>query len=491
MLRYSKLNSKQAGAFTTPSNRMIDIEIPEGMVCNLGESFIQLLLHLDTTAPVVRNFILKSTTATLTPMNIDLIRNCSLVGSKVGKLEDIRRVNVLKHNLNTMMKSSQEKLSSVDTLFQQFDLYSNQNFSLFVDFVKEGTTASKYRDISIRIPLKELFELGSQVIDTKKTGSLTIHLELENLSYLSFERVNLFNDVDEGKCENITTGSDLTKLKTKMKYPNLELTPFFVGQQLTITATAGTGAPSPAPAITSPVIINSITRNSDLSLTLGITPALPNNVTTPFTWVTPTLSEITTTTTQTLTVETCELGLCEVVGGKQEVNEMEYFTWTTEEYSSGGVKSMNKIFEVEPEAVNAFLMFDTNSSNFISNNVGVTSYRMRVDNNDVYNRDILVNKSSSKESYIHDALHYDSVYRTFLNAGYSLKDMSFLGLARNQETYVNKFSQADQQIMLCCAPMPLTQGSKKLQFNVVAEKESGSKVENVILYKQVLKSMKL
>jgi hypothetical protein len=70
--------------------------------------------------------------------------------------------------------------------------------------------------------------------------------------------------------------------------------------------------------------------------------------------------------------------------------------------------------------------------------------------------------------------------------------MAFLGLKRDvalgDAGYKTRFASDSQQIMLCCAPMPLTPMTKKLQFNV--EAKSGSTVENVILYKQVLKSIK-
>ena len=488
MLRYSKLNSKQAGSFTTPANRMIDIEIPQGMVCNLGESFIQLVLHVDSTSSLIQNICLRSTETDFIPMNIDLIRNCSLVGAKVGKMEDIRRVNTLKHNLNTLMKSSEEKLSLVDSLYQTVDYYSNQLYSPFVDYNKEGLISSKYRDVSLRIPLKDLFELGSQVIDTEKTGALTIHLELESLSYLQLSLVKLFNDPDQGDCENIAISGDLTKLITKMKYPNLELSPFYVGQTLSLT---GATNPVQSPVITprTPVTITSITRNADLSLTLGVDGAISNNGT--VAWTTLKLAEPNIQGTTSLVVSTCELGLAEMVGGSVKENALEYFTWTSEEYSNGQ-RTMNKIFEVEPEAVNAFLLFDTNSSNLISNNINVSSYRMRVDNNDVYNRDIVVNKESSSEKRIHDSLHYDSIARTFQNAGYPLKDMAFLGLKRDVAVgdtgYKTRFASDSQQIMLCCAPMPLTPMTKKLQFNIEAKSET--LINNVIVYKQVLKSIK-
>jgi hypothetical protein len=493
MLRYSKLNSKQAGPFTTPANRMIDIEVPQGMVCSLADSFIQLVLRLDTTSTVVNNLCLVSQTPELIPMNLDLIRNCSLFGAKVGKLEDIRRVNTLKHNLNTLMKSSEEKLSLVDSLYQTVDYYSNQVYSLFVDYNKEGNQASIYRDVSLRIPMKDLFELGSQVIDTGKTGALTIHLELESLLYFTFAQVKLFNNADQGLVNAIAPGADLSTLTTATKYSNLELSPFFVGQQVNVTATTDP-TQAPPPNLSAVRTITSITRNQDLTLQLTISPALPDNVVNNFTYRNVTLTEADATGTNSLVVATCELGMAEMVGQTIKENELQYLTWTSEEYSSGGQQQMNKIFEVEPEAVNAFLMFDSNSSNFISNNIGVTSYRMRIDNNDVYNRDILVNKDNAIEFRIHDALHYDSISRTFQNAGYPLKDMAFLGLKRDvaigDAGYKERFSAGEQQIMLLCAPMPLTAMTKKLQFNIVADKGVGAKVENVILYKQVVRSIK-
>jgi hypothetical protein len=282
------------------------------------------------------------------------------------------------------------------------NLYSNSILSLFVDYNKEGTIPSQYRDIDLRIPLKDLFELGSlEMIDTSKTGKLTLHLELENSSYISVEQVKLMNDPDEGKCNNVAQSADLSQLITTTKYPNLELSPFYVGAVYTLTAVKSGGAvPNPNVATT----ITSISKNADGSLTLGISPALPDP-TGSFSWTTILLTEPTVAHTSSIIVETAELGMSEIVGGSQSsMNELSYMTFTTEEYTNGSQATMNKIFEVEPECVNAFLMFDSNSSNLISNKTTLKSYRMRVDNQDVYNRDILVNKENASESSLHLAV---------------------------------------------------------------------------------------
>jgi len=497
MFRYQKLNSKQAGSFTTPSNRMIDIQIPEGMVCNLKDSFVQLLLHLQKDSQAPENLCLVSTTDNLIPFNIDMIRNCSLVGSKIGRIEDLRRINKLRHNMKLMTKSTEEKLSQIDSLYQMKDLYAQQLLSPFLDIYKEGNVASVNRDVYLRIPLSDLFELGAmEALDTSKTGSLTIHLELEDLTYLKFINSPLITDTEnEQDMIDIEFGQPYDVLTTTVKYPNLELSPFYVGANMKLTGNVNTTPATPIPGENQNIVITAITRNANGTLSLKFEPSL-TELEEGQEYVDLKLEEkeITTTENAKLQVMTCELSLCEIVGKTESVNELEYYTWTTEEYTNGGQKQMNKIFQVEPESVNAFLMFDSNTSNFISNNTGVKSYRMRLNNNDVYNRDIIVNKETTKEKYIHDNLHYDSILRTFLNANYPLKDMSFLGLKRdvediNNTAYLSRFNQDNQQIMLCCAPMPLSNMPKQLQFNIVAEGE-GAEINNVILYKQVLRSVK-
>jgi hypothetical protein len=148
---------------------------------------------------------------------------------------------------------------------------------------------------------------------------------------------------------------------------------------------------------------------------------------------------------------------------------------------------MNKIFEIEPNCVNVVMMFNNSTSNLISNNTKVTSYRMRIDNVDVYDRDILVNKETALEKHIHDALHYDAVNRTFMNMGKPLKNLNLVNMAQTQQNFNSRFNQDALQIMLLAAPTPLTANTKKLQINV----EASASFDNVILYKQIAKSIKL
>jgi len=495
--KYSLINSLQAGSFTN-SNRHINFTIPENMVVDMSQCFIQLVTRCITASSQVANLCLKNSTSVLTPKNVDLVRNCSLTGSKVGKLEDITRVNVLQSNLLELTKSTTEKASMINSLYQVRDLQNGFLLSPWVEWHKEGVEPSIFRDNYLRIPLSQLFSLGSSIVDTSRTGALDIHIEMENLSYVQFEEVKLFHSPtlkDEGKFQSVTTATnEITTIAyvasplAGIKYESVEESPYFVGQALNLTWTGQTGG-----AVA--VIIQEIVRNvATNTLTLTLKDYTFSQTGGPITYAGVTLTEPTSSNTGTLSIANANLGVCEVVGGKMAGDVLEYMTYTIEQYSNNA-NSLERIFEVEPNAVNAFLMFNNNTSNLISRNEKVKSYRIRIDDTDVYDRDTVVNYNDGVGKVLcHDPLHYDSINRTFLNASLPLKNLTCLNQLRNDAgnsvTLEDRFKERDLQLLMLACPLPLTAGSKKVQFSV-ATKDIADKVENVILFKQVIKSVKL
>lgn len=493
--KYSLINSVQAGSFTN-SNRHINFTIPENMVVDMSQCFIQLVTRCVTASSQVANLCLKNSTSVLTPKNVDLVRNCSLIGAKVGKLEDITRVNVLQSNLLELTKSTTEKASMINSLYQVRDLQNGFLLSPWVEWHKEGVDASLFRDNYLRIPLSQLFSLGSSIVDTSRTGALDIHVELENLSYVQFEEVKLFHSPtlkDEGKFQDVTTAT--SEITTKafvasplagIKYESVEESPYFVGQALNLTWTGKSGDPQAVKVLG---IVRNVATNT-LTLTLNYT--FSQTPVTVYAGVT--LTEPTSSNTGTLSIANANLGICEVVGGKMAGDVLEYMTFTVEQYSNNA-NSLERIFEVEPAAVNAFLMFNNNTSNLISHNEKVKSYRIRIDDTDAYDRDTVVNYNDGAGKVLcHDPLHYDSINRTMLNASFSLKNLTCLNQLRNNVdnavTLADRFKERDLQLLMLACPLPLTTGSKKVQFSV-ATKDIADKVENVILFKQVIKSVKL
>lgn len=494
--KYSLLNSRQAGPFTN-SNRIIDFSVPEG-VYDLSQCFVQLVTRIIPTTNQVHNMCLANKTSTLTPKNVDLIRNCWLSGQKVGKLEDITRVNVLQSNLLELTKSTSEKMALVDSIYQVRDFQEGMLLSPWVEMHKEGSSPSIYRDAYLRIPLNQLFSLGNSIIDVSKTGPLTVHIELENLSYLEFVNVKMFHSPalkDEGKMDAVTeTTYDITTKAydgtNGIQYDSVESSPYFVGQKLKVQWTGQTGPDVFAivQSITWNVIDKTITLTLDIALTpVGVDPLEGVYV----------LEVEPIEAFASLSVANANLGVCEVVNGKMNGDILEYTTWSVEQYSNNA-NSLEKIFEVEPNAVNAFLMFNSNTSNLISHNSKVNEYRMRIDNSDVYDRNIKVNYNDAEGKVLcHDPLHYDAINRTMLNSSLTVKNLTCLNMLRDNAihsvTLADRFKGGDNRelaLMMLCTPLPLTNQMKKLQFSV-STKEPADRVENVILFKQIVRSVKL
>jgi hypothetical protein len=495
--KYTLLNSRQAGPFTN-QNRIIDFSVPEG-VYDLSQCFVQLVTRIITETDQVHNMVLRNTTTTLTPKNVDMIRNCWMSGEKVGRLEDITRVNVLQSNLLELMKSTTEKMCLVDSIYQVRDFQEGMLLSPWVEMHKEGTSASTYRDAYLRIPLNQLFSLGNTVLDVSKTGPLTVHIELENLSYLEFVEAKMFHEptlLNEGKMKDVESAtSQITTFDGtgKIIYDSVESSPYFVGQKLKLQWTGG-AVPCPEGGVD--IIVNGIALNINKSITL----------TTSYNFTFPTSDAYTAVVVTeveapadfaTLSVANANLGVCEVVGGKMAGDVLEYMTWSVEQYSNNA-NELQKIFEVEGNACNAFLMFNKNTSNLISHNPKVSEYRMRIDNSDVYDRNIKVNYNDDAGKVLcHDPLHYDALNRTMLNASLPLKNLTCLNMLRDNAAH--SVSLADRykggldrelSLLMLCTPLPLTQQMKKLQFSV-STKAAEDTIQNVILFKQILKTVKL
>ena len=146
-------------------------------------------------------------------------------------------------------------------------------------------------------------------------------------------------------------------------------------------------------------------------------------------------------------------------------------------------------------------MFNANDSNPLSSNIHLESYRMRIDNIDVYDRDILTNYVTGATTFdrkghlTHDSLHYDSINRTFLNASLPLRNLTFMAMIRNQVKYNNVMRFTDDttigdglnKIMIVASPTPITNETKKVQYNLT--NKTGHNLGGVILYKQVLRSV--
>jgi hypothetical protein len=508
MFKFTKIQSNESGVFNNNA-RLLNFDISGDMVMNPSQSFIQLACHIETATSQVHNMVLSSATEELNLENVGLIRNCWLMSSTKGKVEDIRRINKYSVNMKELRRGASEKNSSINSLYNARE-YDNGVIisSPFVQMYKEGSTLSSYREALLRIPLSDLFFIGElQALDISSMGTLTLHLEFEDFDYLSLREVKMFRNpptASENLIKDVTgapTNVIITNFNTKLD--NLEQSPYFVGQNITLTYTTDGGSTT----LTQNVRINEIkpyntvdggvtTVTGNLQLTVSATVPLATSITV--------AEQSNPDGTARVVFDRADIVVCQLMAPqKQMAKEINYMTLETEEYTVNS-DQLAKIFELPSNCVNAYLMFDSNDSNLISNNLKVRSYRMRLNNVDVYPYDIITNTQGQFGGtgdfpgiVFQDNLHLDGLNRTMLNSGYVLKNTSLVAMTRtttapqNNLTMNGRFAGEKLQILVLGTPTPLTVSPKLLQFTVRTVDATQTNIKTVIVYKMVMKTLML
>ena len=507
--KYVMFQSTQSGPFSN-SNKMIDLQIPEGYMIDMTQSFIQLEASIDlglnstgtgSDFPHVENLaVVSNVSDDYIPINAELIRNIWLRSSKKGNLEYIPRCNVLAKNMFEMTKTSTQKISTIDSLYQMKSFASGKCMSPFTELHKSGSVPSAYVNARLNIPISQLLSLGAlDVFDTGKFGATTIHLELDNLNAFKVIKQQLTTDVDGG-CSDIGPMGTST-LTLTVTYDSLELLPFFVGERVQLNW-INPGSPAPANPVVPPsdgaavavitqIAYSEATGVASITTTYSF-PSLTGALKytgvriAEFNYADPNLFG-------SLQILTAQLGLAVIQDPQvQSPDVIDYTTFSTFE-KSVNQQIYSEIVEIEPECVNLLVCFQdptvvSKSYNKLSNNVSIDNYRIRVDNLDVFDRDIFLNRVSNS-LYTHDMGYYELLNRLFLNASLPLKNMSCVALARNENNLVNRFSQPELQILLLGCPTPLTVGQKQIQLNINAF--NNQQIKNLVLFKQLAKKLTL
>ena len=202
-----KLPAQQA--LFDSKNRLVDLVIPANSgVYNLAECYVAVDiattgLALDTTqaadgrlantagyveaadavADVRLSLKHNATVATIydtCAMPVEaLVRNASMFSATKGKLEDIRRSDVIRSTLKAYTDDIEDvEARSIGGLAPQAKTnpWASGRFAALVGV---GSTASEYKSHELRIMLKDIFNIAAtEEYDSAKMGATTIHLEL-------------------------------------------------------------------------------------------------------------------------------------------------------------------------------------------------------------------------------------------------------------------------------------------------------------------------
>lgn len=177
--------------------------------------------------------------------------------------------------------------------------------------------------------------------------------------------------------------------------------------------------------------------------------------------------------TITTTFPSAEIVLKVVSNPSPAPERLQYMTITTEQFTSGtAITNFERMFQLEPSAMNFFVMFPDADYCYSQDDADVSLVRFRLDNKDLTDRDYEVFK----------VLYNDRLNMLMLNSGYAMKNVS-------GTIYSNYLLESDENnsdnVLVLGNPCPLTQNEKLLQVNI----ESTNGFQNMNIYKQVLRSI--
>jgi len=441
-----------------------------------------------------------------------IVRNADMFSANRGMVESISRVNTLRQLLFNIENDKAEQHDgnlNLGTFFGRRGPSNGTSHLLQImgsntsvgGTVDESITASNTRR-DLRIPLSDLFGVGSALWNSDVYGSTRIHLELDT-SRLRIEQLGGSEDTTNfqpagqnrtygamldntaasaalGGPPQLPDGNDLgvdAPLVTAISYDDFELQmPFYVGQAVEVAFTNTAGAQTEYAQI-SGIEYNQGTNltnppNGTRKVRLYTAGSIYNNGTGAaenITGITVKALRSTAATDQ-IRINNAEIVLTQLpsVNGPDSID---YRTYSTEETQGiAGLTSFNKQIMVEPNAQN-LLVAHCNSNETLPSREW-TSYRMSIDNVDVSgNRDIVYNKP----------LHRDRITRTFNNRGQNISNFSLNAVKIGAQ-------QAGDANQLALYPiyetLPLTQAQKIINFKLNAPA-----IQDVVFFKELQKTI--
>lgn len=494
---YVKYQAVQGGPFTASQN-LVDFRLPSSDIYDLHDSFVNLNCTLDVTEANdfggngVYNFRANwgaptdyvGNDAPHVP-NVAFVKNARMECASKGRIENLRRVDILRSNLDVYTKSEMENVdeSYLDaTPF--YDPVNNQQYGPFTQLNKAGAVKSRYNELAtpISIRLSDVFEFcRTREYDTTKAGETRIHFEL-NRSKL--ETVQVTTEADAVTPALVKQGIDTTGTASTrnnyitlgaagsnvpLKFDSLQQSPYWVGQKLLITAThtdGGADDRADQPAVINEIIWDKDTGSIQLRFEQAWGAAMVagkqyKDISIKFA-----------TATAVLSLDTAEIVL-KRVDNPEGMDQISYNTYSTEQTNGNGLTSFQQLYTVEPEASNVVIAFPDGPTGLYSDNQNIDQWRLRLNNEDLTDRNV------AKDT----PLAYDRLAMTLNAMGTSLRSLNKTpGKVQLPGDWEQVFARGTRTTTLIANPLFQTAQQKLLQVNIESQ---ATGVKSIVIYKQL------
>lgn len=468
MSSYLKINANQAGPFDNNYN-LVDFDIPAG-VYDFSESYVNLNMGI-TYASIPAGSTVYSSVDSVGDdnfyYNCDIVRTAVLDSEVMPSMENLRECNTFGQNIKHLTLSDSEKLNeygyntpSIRTIGQKGDFQTFKPVDGEVNNI--GTVVGRnIPNPEWKIKLKDILEgLGNvKEYPGDKLGKTRLSLELLPGLFKSIIFNPLRNYNNPGTSIPVAAAAlGATTLESNAAEFTAENIPLYVGMPITIVRAGGANSNN---------VITGIELGTDGKITISLSTALAAAVAAADT------IELNASATTTLSFTHAELVVKKLNKVKSDVKELTYLTYSTEVAEGTSLEVYERLFYVEPECVNLFVMFPQGN---ISYNDNLQQFRLRINNVDATNRNV----------EFQDALYMDRLNMTLMNAGKQLKNLR----------QYNPFTKAGasgpengETLKIIANPMPLTAQQKQVQLTF--QSSAGVNIPSIVLFKQLYKSIKL
>lgn len=485
-----RLQAREAGGFTRQQNR-VNFSIPANGTWDLANSYVSLMGRIQAFGDpgavysVGLNYTEPDGTVTdIAPPPACLVKNSRLTSSKFGIMEDIQRPDIFFSNISTLEMSVAD-IRGAANQYPILPFESNLNKgSVWRELHKEGNVKSRELVSPIKLPLSQCLALGKHTLDTTALGRLDVFLELQldrfRAVQLLDESSNLIR-ADYTEMQDVTGIGAKNTLQTKFSFQRLEDSPYFVGQSLEIVVGEQGSAVLQPPAY---VIVQSIewSRAAGVdagTIVLTFSTDYATFVSSDNSWKQVSVKARNTGTgsdAPTFFVEYAEITL---QGSSEKVDMKDgltYSTITTEQDNGNGLLRFRKQYFIEPECYNVWTCFPDVDDDLRSNMDNIVKWRLRLDGEDLSNRDIELGSP----------LDYDRTSMTMLNGGRQLKSLISAMVADNTQVERETFSQKTAKMI--CNPVPITSVRKQLDFAIDSQNVGLNKIA---IFKEVSRTIKM
>ena len=395
-----------------------------------------------------------------------LVRNCSMMSSTKGKVEDIRRADVLRATMKAYTDDIEEVEARSIGGFGGPQAKTNPWASgRFAVMVGVGDTASAYKSHEVRIMLKDLFSIAqAESWDTSSSayGALHIHMEL-NLDrvelkqtlgstpdvwdrYYHNQQVGTISgpaDIKYKTAETVTlpiSANTVSQSSITMKavYQSLEDSPFYNNQMVKITTTLGGGTaatPYPTSGDQRWAVIKSISwdkTTKQVTLEFGGEILATGAVTGSDVTVDRDVVGIDVNTlTDIISYQSVELTAVRRADMESGPSQTQYTQIQTQSDQWQNSENLNRSYYLPPQTTNAYIILPSRSNagaapTAFSDILGcarVGEYRFTINGESVTNRavpfmPVPVAVAANDGKNLHgSSIHYTLISETMMNAG--------------------------------------------------------------------------